>query len=100
MIDERFHRLDQVVPNGLPMALAILDDCVGNTSELASSPGAKEVVVLGPYFKWANGILTKVVVQFDPTIAEVGVEALPLVECVGDGLTHEAFGEVPTLDFF
>ena len=100
ILDEGFHGLNQVASEIKAMAFAVLYKSVSDAGEFTSTPGAKEEVILRSDFQRTNGVLAEVVIKFDPAIAEIGIEAAPLVEGVGDGLAHEAFREVTGFDLF
>lgn len=80
------------------VALAVLNEGVGDTPEFSSPAGSKKQVVLGPDFQGADGVLAEVVIQFNASVVEVDFEAAPLVEGVGDGLAHAAFWQVQGAD--
>ena len=98
MRDERFHCLDEVLTQGQAMTLAVLNQGVGHAGQFPSPAGAKEQIVLRAELQGSDRVLDEVVADFDTSIAEVVFKAAPLTKGVGDGLAHEAFGEVTCLN--
>ena len=90
VFDETFHGGGQILPKVESLPFAVLDEGKGHGSKSPSSLGAKKHPVLGTQLRRANGIFDEVVAEFDPPIVEVGVQACPLPEGIGDRFAHQA----------
>ena len=99
VLDEGFHRFNEVGAKVEAVALAVFNEGVSDAAEFAASPGTKEQVVFGSDLQGPDRVFAEIFAEFYPSVGEVAVQAAPVVQGVADGLAHEAFWEVAAFDF-
>jgi hypothetical protein len=99
VLDEGFHRFNEVGAKVEAVALAVFNEGVSDAAEFVASPGTKEHVVFGSDLQGPDRVFAELVAEFYPSVGEVAVQAAPVVQGVARGVQVEA-GEDGFFDDF